>query len=66
MKPIVMLIIVYCLQLTKLYSDIPKTLLREHYRCHPKIIGFCNKKFYNNELIILTNESLEDKPLSSI
>jgi len=49
--------------ITKLYSDIPKTLLREHYRCHPKIIGFCNKKFYNNELIILTNESIGDKPL---
>ena len=48
---------------TKLYSGVPKTLLREHYRCHPKIIGFCNKKFYNNELIILTNESIEDKPL---
>ncbi|WP_309568888.1 AAA domain-containing protein [Clostridium estertheticum] len=49
--------------ITKLYSDIPKTLLREHYRCHPKIIGFCNKKFYNNELIRLTNESIGDKPL---
>ncbi|APC40038.1 AAA domain-containing protein [Clostridium estertheticum] len=49
--------------ITKLYSDVPKTLLREHYRCHPKIIGFCNKKFYNNELIILTNESVGDKPL---
>lgn len=23
--------------------DIPQTLLREHYRCHPKIIGFCNQ-----------------------
>lgn len=47
----------------KLYEDIPRTLLREHYRCHPKIIGYCNKKFYNNELIILTNEKNEDKPL---
>ncbi|MGH4121852.1 MAG: AAA domain-containing protein [Clostridium sp.] len=49
--------------ITNLYRDIPKTLLREHYRCNPKIIGFCNKKFYNNELIILTSESLDDKPL---
>ncbi len=32
----------------------PRVLLREHYRCHPKIIGFCNQKFYNNQLIILT------------
>ncbi|HHX59165.1 MAG TPA: DUF2726 domain-containing protein, partial [Epulopiscium sp.] len=46
-----------------LYQDIPKTLLREHYRCHPKIIGFCNQKFYNNQLIILTNEEENDRPL---
>lgn len=49
--------------ITKLYEDIPKTLLKEHYRCHPKVIDFCNKKFYNNELIILTNEEEQDKPL---
>lgn len=47
----------------KLYKDIPRTLLKEHYRCHPKIIGFCNQKFYNNELVILTNEQENDKPL---
>lgn len=46
-----------------LYKDIPKTLLKEHYRCHPKIIGFCNQKFYNNQLIILTSEEDNDKPL---
>lgn len=46
-----------------LYRDIPKTLLKEHYRCHPKIIGFCNQKFYNNQLVILTNEHENDKPL---
>ena len=34
--------------------DAPKQLLKEHYRCHPKIIGFCNKMFYRNELIIMT------------
>ena len=33
---------------------IPKVTLREHYRCHPLIIGFCNQKFYNGELIIMT------------
>lgn len=46
-----------------LYKDIPKTLLQEHYRCHPKIIGFCNQKFYNNQLIILTNEKENESPL---
>lgn len=37
----------------------PKTLLKEHYRCHPKIIEFCNKKFYNDELLIMTEDSNE-------
>jgi hypothetical protein len=50
--------------LMKLYKDdLPKTLLSEHYRCHPKIIGFCNEKFYNNELIVMTEESPSDIPL---
>lgn len=52
------------LSITKLSDSIPKTLLKEHYRCHPMIISYCNKKFYNSELIILTNEADEDKPLA--
>lgn len=40
--------------------DIPQTLLREHYRCHPKIIGFCNQKFYQNQLVIMTED--HDEP----
>lgn len=44
------------LGLTKnLYNDMPIKILREHYRCHPKIIGFCNKRFYDNQLIILSD-----------
>ena len=31
---------------------IPNTTLCEHYRCDPLIIGFCNQKFYNNNLVI--------------
>lgn len=39
-----------------LYGDSLKSvLLKEHYRCHPAIIGFCNKKYYNNNLVILTS-----------
>lgn len=50
--------------LMKLYKDdLPKTLLSEHYRCHPKIIGFCNEKFYNNELVVMTEETPQDIPL---
>jgi hypothetical protein len=42
----------------------PQTLLREHYRCHPKIIGFCNQKFYDNELIIMTEDHDEQDTLA--
>ena len=37
----------------------PQTLLREHYRCHPKIINFCNQKFYGGKLIIMTSDNGE-------
>lgn len=49
--------------LTELFPTISKTLLREHYRCHPQIIDFCNRKFYNNELIILSEAKTERSPL---
>lgn len=39
-----------------------QTLLKEHYRCHPKIIEFCNQKFYDNQLIIHSNRA-EGNPL---
>lgn len=44
-------------------SSIPTTLLKEHYRCNPEIIGFCNQKFYHSDLIIHTTSS-ELQPLS--
>jgi len=50
--------------IVKLYKDVPRTLLKEHYRCHPKIIGFCNQKFYNNDLIVMTEEKWREKPLA--
>lgn len=40
--------------LSLLGSRIPRTILREHYRCNPQIIGYCNNKFYQNDLIIMT------------
>lgn len=46
-----------------LFPAIPNTLLKEHYRCHPQIIEFCNKKFYNNQLVILSNIDSNKKPL---
>lgn len=51
------------LELTKkLYDNVPTVILKEHYRCHPKIINFCNKKFYDNQLIILSKNS-NDEPI---
>ncbi len=38
-------------------GDIPRTLLKEHYRCHPKIIQFCNQQFYDNALVPMTQDS---------
>ena len=49
--------------ITSLFPRVPRVLLREHYRCHPEIIGFCNQRFYNNELIILTEQKKNDRPL---
>lgn len=39
-----------------------EVLLRNHYRCHRKIIDFNNKKYYNSKLRINTN-STEKQPL---
>lgn len=47
----------------KMFPDTITTLL-EHYRCNPSIIGFCNLKYYNNELIPFTNEDKEKESLS--
>lgn len=38
-------------------------MLREHYRCHPDIINFCNQKFYGGQLLIMTERSDNDDPL---
>lgn len=38
-------------------SGIPRTMLREHYRCAPEIIDFCNRKFYAGQLIPYTSSS---------
>ena len=49
----------------EVFADAPRTLLREHYRCHPKIINFCNKKFYNDQLIIMTADNGENDVLKA-
>ena len=52
--------------LCQLYPKIPQTLLREHYRCDPLIIGFCSKQFYNGELIPMKKGETEFAPIRVI
>lgn len=46
--------------------NVPIKILVEHYRCHPKIINFCNKKFYNNQLVIMTKNNGEEDVIKVI
>jgi len=46
--------------------NIPMTLLKEHYRCHPKIINFCNQKFYSDELVVMTHDNGEENVIRAI
>lgn len=46
--------------------NVTQTMLREHYRCHPKIIEFCNQKFYRGNLIIMTEDHGEKDVLKVI
>ena len=46
--------------------NVTQVLLKEHYRCHPKIINFCNQKFYNGQLIIMTEDKGEKDVLSAV
>ncbi|MCE8014191.1 AAA domain-containing protein [Billgrantia desiderata] len=40
-------------------ETLPRTLLKEHYRCHPRIIKFCNQQFYDNALVPMTADKGE-------
>ena len=46
--------------------NVTQTMLREHYRCHPKIIEFCTQKFYRGNLIIMTEDHGEKDVLKVI
>ncbi len=52
--------------LEQVLPDTPQTLLREHYRCHPKIINFCNQQFYGGKLLIMTEDKGETDVLEAI
>lgn len=42
-----------------MWPQAPNVLLKEHYRCHPKIAGFINQQFYDNQLIVMTTDQGE-------
>ncbi|WP_080802887.1 AAA domain-containing protein [Arabiibacter massiliensis] len=39
-----------------------RTMLTEHYRCHPAIIGFCNEAVYEGQLVVKTPVRPGDAP----
>lgn len=51
---------------TEVFKEAPVTLLREHYRCHPKIIEFCNQRFYDGELVAMTTDNDEKNVLQVV
>lgn len=50
----------------ELIPDVTVTVLKEHYRCNPSIIDYCNRKFYRGELVIMTGDSGETDAVSII
>ena len=48
----------------KVFKDqIPQVMLKEHYRCVPPIIEFCNQKYYDEQLIIKKAEQCGEEAL---
>lgn len=47
-------------------DEVPRTMLREHYRCDPDIIEFCNRKFYSSELIPYTRPTPGITPMAVV
>jgi len=46
-----------------IFPNAPQLILKEHYRCHPEIIGFSNRNYYRDELILNSNISYK-QPLT--
>ncbi len=46
--------------------DVEQTLLREHYRCHPTIINYCNQRFYGGNLLVMTEDHHEGNVMMAI
>ena len=46
--------------------NVEQTLLREHYRCHPTIINYCNQRFYGGNLLVMTEDHHESNVMTAI
>ncbi|WP_290049255.1 AAA domain-containing protein [Nocardia nova] len=47
-------------------EHLPREMLREHYRCDPDIIEFCNRKFYGGRLIPYTRSTPGLAPMTVV
>lgn len=50
----------------EVWKTAPSVMLREHYRCHPKIANFFNRRFYDGKLIVMTEDHGEPSVLTMI
>lgn len=58
----------YCflLSVCTIIPQVHQTLLREHYRCHPTIINFCNQRYYGGNLLVMTEDHDETDVMMAI
>lgn len=54
------------LSATRSTFDVEPVLLKEHYRCDYNIINYCNRFFYDNELIIYRNANTDAMKLVDV
>lgn len=54
------------LNATKSVFAVEPTLLKEHYRCNYNIINYCNRFFYDNELIIYNDSDINAMELLDV
>ena len=48
----------------EIWTGAPIVQLNEHYRCRPRIINFCNQRFYDGELVIMTEDDGAERALA--
>ena len=56
----------FLLSVCTVIPQVEQTLLREHYRCHPTIINFCNQRFYGGNLLVMTEDHNESYVMMAV